>query len=298
MENRMAAHSDHVCYRSWEEAADTYGEARDICAAKDGVSGASLAFDPLGKKSSFRLFLDGTWKFHYARNYAQTIPGFEKDDYDCRAWADIRVPAHIQMEGYDRPQYANTQYPWDGREEIWTEEMPKEFNPVASYVKYFTLPENFLGERVFVSFQGAESGLAVWLNGVYVGYSEDSFTPSDFELTPYLRDGENKLAVQVFKWTIGSWCEDQDFYRFSGLFRSVYLYTVPKTHIWDMKIRPLVEEDLQAASLDLTCEVWGEGSVKIRLLELGRLDFADSRMGRPAGRVAWKFRTRKENLPR
>lgn len=285
MENRMAAHSDHVCYRSWEEAADTYGEARDICAAKDGVSGASLAFDPLGKKSSFRLFLDGTWKFHYARNYAQTIPGFEKDDYDCRAWADIRVPAHIQMEGYDRPQYANTQYPWDGREEIWTEEMPKEFNPVASYVKYFTLPENFLGERVFVSFQGAESGLAVWLNGVYVGYSEDSFTPSDFELTPYLRDGENKLAVQVFKWTIGSWCEDQDFYRFSGLFRSVYLYTVPKTHIWDMKIRPLVEEDLQTASLDLTCEVWGEGSVKIRLLELGRLDFEDSRMRQPAGRV-------------
>lgn len=285
MENRMAAHSDHVCYRSWEEAADTYGEVRDICAARDGVSGASLAFDPLGKKSSFRLFLDGTWKFHYAGNYAQTIPGFEKDDYDCRAWADIRVPAHIQMEGYDRPQYANTQYPWDGREEIWTEEMPEEFNPVASYVKYFTLPENFLGKRVFVSFQGAESGLAVWLNGVYVGYSEDSFTPSDFELTPYLRDGENKLAVQVFKWTIGSWCEDQDFYRFSGLFRSVYLYTVPKTHIWDMKIRPLVEEDLQAASLDLTCEVWGEGSVKIRLLELGRLDFADSRMGRPAGRV-------------
>lgn len=285
MENRMAAHSDHVCYRSWEEAADTYGEARDICAAKDGVSGASLAFDPLGKKSSFRLFLDGTWKFHYAGNYAQTIPGFEKDDYDCRAWADIRVPAHIQMEGYDRPQYANTQYPWDGREEIWTEEMPEEFNPVASYVKYFTLPENFLGERVFVSFQGAESGLAVWLNGVYVGYSEDSFTPSDFELTPYLRDGENKLAVQVFKWTIGSWCEDQDFYRFSGLFRSVYLYTVPKTHIWDMKIRPLVEEDLQTASLDLTCEVWGEGSVKIRLLELGRLDFEDSRMRQPAGRV-------------
>lgn len=285
MENRMAAHSDHVCYRSWEEAADTYGEVQDICAARDGVSGASLVFDPLGKKSSFRLFLDGTWKFHYAGNYAQTIPGFEKDDYDCRAWADIRVPAHIQMEGYDRPQYANTQYPWDGREEIWTEEMPKEFNPVANYVKYFTLPENFLGERVFVSFQGAESGLAVWLNGVYVGYSEDSFTPSDFELTPYLRDGENKLAVQVFKWTIGSWCEDQDFYRFSGLFRSVYLYTVPKTHIWDMKIRPLVEEDLQTASLDLTCEVWGEGSVKIRLLELGRLDFEDSRMRQPAGRV-------------
>ncbi|MBP3490062.1 MAG: DUF4981 domain-containing protein [Roseburia sp.] len=297
MENRMAAHSDHVCYRSWEEAADTYGAVRDISAVRDGACGASLAFDPLGKKSSFRLFLDGTWKFHYAKNYEQTIPGFEKDTCDCRNWADIRVPAHIQMEGYDSPQYANTQYPWDGREEIWTEEMPEEFNPVASYVKYFTLPERFAGERVFVSFQGAESGLVVWLNGQYIGYSEDSFTPSDFELTPYLKDGENKLAVQVFKWTIGSWCEDQDFYRFSGLFRSVYLYAVPKTHIWDMKVRPLVEADLEKAQLDLTCQAWGAGSVRLRLLASGRLDDADSRYGEPAGSVVLeKEETLRETL--
>ena len=202
-ENRVAAHSDHVAYRNWDEA--------------------DVWLDPLGRKSSFRLFLDGSWKFHYARNYEQTIHGFEKPEYDCRGWDDIRVPAHIQMEGYDSPQYANTQYPWDGREDVWTDEMPTKFNPVASYVKYFTLPESFSGERVFISFQGAESGMALWLNGAYVGYSEDSFTPSEFELTPYLKDGENKLAVQVFKWTIGSWCEDQDFFRFSGIFRSVYL---------------------------------------------------------------------------
>ena len=190
-ENRVAAHSDHVAYRNWDEA--------------------DVWLDPLGRKSSFRLFLDGSWKFHYAKNYEQTIRGFEKPEYDCRGWDDIRVPAHIQMEGYDSPQYANTQYPWDGREDVWTDEMPTKFNPVASYVKYFTLPESFSGERVFISFQGAESGMALWLNGTYVGYSEDSFTPSEFELTPYLKDGENKLAVQVFKWTIGSWCEDQDF---------------------------------------------------------------------------------------
>ena len=94
----MVAHSDHVAYRNWDEA--------------------DVWLDPLGRKSSFRLFLDGSWKFHYARNYEQTIHGFEKPEYDCRGWDDIRVPAHIQMEGYDSPQYANTQYPWDGREDI------------------------------------------------------------------------------------------------------------------------------------------------------------------------------------
>lgn len=285
MENRVTAHSDHVYYRNWEEAGDTSGALQDICATENTDCGSALVLDVLGKRSSFRMFLDGAWKFHYARNYGQTIPGFEKESYDCTNWADIRVPAHIQLEGYDNPQYANTQYPWDGREEIWTEEMPEEFNPVASYVKYFTLPEAFAGEKLFISFQGAESGLAVWLNGQYVGYSEDSFTPSEFELTPYVKRGENKLAVQVFKWTIGSWCEDQDFYRFSGIFRSVYLYTVPETHIWDIRIRPLVAEDLRSAELKIDIRAKGSGSVRMRLVELGRLDGADSRYGHPTGRI-------------
>ena len=262
-ENRVAAHSDHVAYRNWDEA--------------------DVWLDPLGRKSSFRLFLDGSWKFHYARNYEQTIHGFEKPEYDCRGWDDIRVPAHIQMEGYDSPQYANTQYPWDGREDVWTDEMPTKFNPVASYVKYFTLPESFLGERVFISFQGAESGMALWLNGAYVGYSEDSFTPSEFELTPYLKDGENKLAVQVFKWTIGSWCEDQDFFRFSGIFRSVYLYMIPKTHLCDIKIRPQVAENLSCGTLELDLRSCGSGSVRIQLVERGRLDLAESRYETPEG---------------
>lgn len=234
---RLDAHSDHICYASRQEA--------------------------LEKKTGLRYSLDGIWKFHYARNYAQTVPGFEQPEYDCRPWADIRVPAHIQMEGYDIPQYANVQYPWDGREEIWTDEIPKEFNPVASYVKYFTLPQSFVGNPVCISFQGAESGMALWLNGQFVGYSEDSFTPSDFELTPYLKEGENKLAVSVFKWTSGSWCEDQDFYRFSGIYRSVFLYTIPKTHVWDLKTEPVVEPDLIHANLNLTLKTTGAGSVRV-----------------------------------
>ncbi len=244
-QGRLAAHSDHVCYaNSSEMAADS---------------------------TSLRISLDGIWKFHYARNYAQTVAGFERTDYDCRPWADIRVPAHIQMEGYDAPQYANVQYPWDGREEIWTDEIPTEFNPTASYVKYFTLPQEFAGRPVYISFQGAESGIALWLNGSFVGYSEDSFTPADFELTPYIKEGENKLAAQVFKWTSGSWCEDQDFYRFSGIYRSVFLYTVPKTHIWDIKTEPVVAPSLTHADLKLALTAKGAGSVHIRVSDAGQV---------------------------
>ena len=238
-ENCMAAHSDHVAYADEKEAEE--------------------------RKSSFRLPLDGVWKFHYARNYAQTVSGFEAEDFDCKSWEDIRVPAHIQMEGYDIPQYVNIQYPWDGREDVWRDTVPSEFNPVASYVKYFTLPEGFMKNGLYISFQGVESGFALWLNGQYVGYSEDSFTPSEFDLTPYVKEGENKLAVQVFKWTSSSWCEDQDFYRFSGIFRSVYLYTMPKVHVYDLKVQPVVDEAVLNADLLVTMQMRGEGKARLTL---------------------------------
>ena len=122
-ENRLDAHSDHV-------AADGDGE-------------------------SLRMSLNGAWRFFHARNEAQVIPGFERADYDCRSWAEIPVPAHIQMEGYGRPQYCNTQYPWDGTDGIDIGEAPAFFNPTACYVKYFTLPAAWAGDRVILSFQGA-----------------------------------------------------------------------------------------------------------------------------------------------
>lgn len=175
------------------------------------------------------------------------------------------MPAHIQMEGYDIPQYVNIQYPWDGREDVWRDTVPSEFNPVASYVKYFTLPEEFMKNGLYISFQGVESGFALWLNGQYVGYSEDSFTPSEFDLTPYVKEGENKLAVQVFKWTSSSWCEDQDFYRFSGIFRSVYLYTMPKVHVYDLKVQPVLDETLINADLLVTMQMRGIGRARFTL---------------------------------
>ena len=241
-DGRLEAHSDHVYY-----------------GADDNCEG----------ESSFRHSLNGLWKFQYAVNYTSALKGFEKEDYNCRDWADIHVPAHIQMEGYDVPQYANVQYPWEGREDIHLGEIPEHFNPVASYVKYFSVPERMKGKRLFISFQGAESGLALWLNGQFIGYSEDSFTPSEFELTDYVKDGENKLAVQVFKWTASSWCEDQDFYRFSGIYRDVYLYTVPEVHVYDMEVRAIPEEDLKNAVLTLKTKNWGKGTAEVKLSKEG-----------------------------
>ncbi|MBQ2316848.1 MAG: beta-galactosidase, partial [Lachnospiraceae bacterium] len=243
-QNRLAAHSDHDYYRTSE--AEKAGE------------------------SDFRYLLNGIWKFSYAKNYASSIQSFFESDYDCRPWDEIRVPSHIQTEGYGVPSYVNTQYPWDGKEAVEPGEIPTIFNPVASYTKYFTLPSDWTEGPVYISFQGVESGFALWLNGQYVGYSEDSFTPSEFDLTPFIhRDGENKLSVMVFRFTAGSWCEDQDFFRFSGIFRDVYLYTVPQTHVRDLRIRTLLDDAYENAVLEITTQVTAAGKASVTLLDDG-----------------------------
>ena len=261
-DGRLDAHSDHVYYASEEEAVD--------------------------RETSYRESLNGLWKFQYARNYESAIPGFEAEEYNCKDWEDIYVPAHIQMEGYDVPQYANVQYPWEGHEEINPGEIPTHFNPTASYVKYFTVPEQMQGKRLFISFQGAESGLALWLNGKVVGYSEDSFTPSEFELTEYVKEGENKLAAQVFKWTASSWCEDQDFYRFSGIYRDVYLYTVPEVHVNDLRIRAIPDVSLASADFELTTKTWGKGQLKIVLSKEGNVVLEDVKEISDEDTFSWK----------
>lgn len=240
-ENRRKAHSDHSFYRTMEGAK--------------------------WENNDFKYFLNGTWKFSYASKPASSIEGFESLNYDCREWADIKVPAHIQLEGYDTPQYANTQYPWEGKDEIAPGEIPMNFNPTASYVKYFIVPEEWKGNKVYISFQGVESGMVLWCNGNFVGYSEDSFTPHEFDLTPFLVEGENKLAVRVYKWTAGSWLEDQDFFRFSGIFRDVYLFTVPQVHIWDIKAETLLNDSFDAGTLKLELLCEGEGTAELSLLD-------------------------------
>ena len=256
-ENRIAAHSDHVAYASMEEL--SHGE------------------------TSLRCSLNGLWKFHHALNAGQVIPGFEAADYDSRGWADIHVPAHIQMEGYGAPQYANVQYPWDGYQDVAIGEIPTAYNPVACYIKTFFVPAQMVGKRVFISFQGAESCIAVWLNGRYVGFSSDSFTPSEFELTDYLVEGENKLACRVERWSAGSWLEDQDFMRFSGIFRDVYLYAIPKAHIADIRVKTLLDDSFTDAMLDLAMKMAldaavGACRVKMALLDGGEVIAAAERV--------------------
>ncbi len=244
-QNRLAAHSDHVCYKN--------------------------ELEKIKGKSSLKYDMNGLWKFAYAKNQSLAPCGFEAADYDCKGWDEIRVPAHIQMEGYDVPIYTNTTYPWEADEFIKPGEVPEIFNPVASYVKYFTIPENMKNKRVCISFQGVESGFALWLNGHYVGYSEDTFDPSDFELTDYIIEGENKLAVRVWKWTSSSWCEDQDFYRFSGIFRDVFLYAVPCAHVEDLSVVPTLNDTFDEGTLSVSIKADGDGTASVKLYELGDL---------------------------
>ncbi|MCR5452419.1 MAG: beta-galactosidase, partial [Lachnospiraceae bacterium] len=234
-ENRLPAHSDHDYY----------------------VDEKNAEADEPDQK----VLLNGVWKFNYSQTVDEAPLNFEKIEYDVTSWDEIKVPAHIQMEGYGHPAYVNTQYPWDGIEELEPGEVPKYFNPTGSYVRFFSLPDFMKEGPVYISFQGAESAIAVWLNGHYIGYSEDSFTPSEFDLTEYVdRDGVNKLAVRCFRFSSASWCEDQDFFRFSGIFRDVYLYTVPKVHVRDMKILTELDDNYEDADLKINFDIvtWGD----------------------------------------
>ena len=242
MENRLAAHSDHEYYSCRE-------------AAGSGIS-------------DFKVSLNGVWKLAWTSNIAKAPKDFYRTDYDVTGWDDIRVPGHLELQGYGTPAYVNTQYPWDGHEAIRPGEIPAEYNPTASYVHFFFVPEMMQGRQVFISFKGVESGFALWLNGHYVGYAEDSFTPSEFDLTPYIDyENENRLAVQVFRFTAGSWCEDQDFFRFSGIFRDVELYTVPDVHVRDMKVVTHIDDNYKDALVDIVLSGAAEGAVSIKLMD-------------------------------
>lgn len=239
MDNRLDAHSDHIAYASELERS-------------------------LGT-TSLRKSLNGLWKFSYAVNMNMAVDGFEKSDYDCTGWDDIYVPSHIQLEGYDKPHYTNTTYPWDGHETLWPGEIPSDFNPVASYIRTFEIPDNWAKDSVYISFEGVESAFALWINGEYAGYAEDSFDASYFDISPYVTEGENVIAVRVWKWTTSSWCEDQDFFRFSGIFRDVYLYTIPECGVVDVSIVPTLNDSYDAGSVSVTLQVKGCGTVSALL---------------------------------
>ncbi|MDQ0222735.1 glycoside hydrolase family 2 TIM barrel-domain containing protein [Streptococcus moroccensis] len=230
--NRIAAHSDHLFFQSEYEA-------------RQG-------------KSYLKQSLNGNWKFAYAENPSLRQKEFYKEDFEPTGFDSIVVPGHIQTQGYDRNQYINTMYPWDGQEMLRPPHVSNDYNPVGSYITFFELEESLLNKQTFISFQGVETAFYVWLNGEFVGYSEDSFTPSDFEITNFLKTGRNKLAVEVYKRSSASWIEDQDFWRFSGIFRDVYLYAIPKIHIEDIFVHPELVNDYQDGKLKVEVRMIGD----------------------------------------
>lgn len=230
--NRLEAHSDHKFYQSREEM--ERGERKLIQS------------------------LNGTWKFAFAERPDLREKEFYREDFDDSALKTIEVPGHIQLQGYDKCQYINTMYPWDGHAQLRPPHIDWDYNPVGSYIKEFDLEPDLEEKRVFLSLQGVETACFVWLNGQFIGYGEDGFTPTEFELTPYVRKSGNRLAVEVYKRSSASWIEDQDFFRFSGIFRDVYLYAVPRAHVDDLFVKAGLVNQYQDGKLEVEMRFSGE----------------------------------------
>lgn len=242
---QLPAHSDHKIYASVEEMER--------------------------QESSLCQCLNGTWQFAYSKNPMSRPEAFYQTDYDASGFGEIQVPCHIEMAGYDKIHYINTLYPWEGKVyrrpayalgKDKTEEgsfSEAEYNPVGSYRRTFDLDEGLRGKRVCIRFEGAEQAIYVWLNGQFVGYAEDSFTPSEFDLTPYIKESGNLLAVEVYKNSTAAYLEDQDFFRFFGIYRDVVLYAKPALHVEDMWVKPVLSADNQSGVLSLQLKISGEG---------------------------------------
>ncbi|EKN65202.1 BgaM [Neobacillus bataviensis LMG 21833] len=202
-------------------------------------------------ESPFCKSLNGEWKFTFSENPASKTVDFFTLGFDESAMKSIQVPSHWQFQGYDYPQYTNVRYPWENQEDLKPPFAPTKYNPVGQYITYFEQPKEWDNQPVYIHFAGVESAFYVWINGELVGYSEDSFTPSEFDISPYLIEGKNKLAVEVYRWSDASWLEDQDFWRLSGIFRDVYLYTTPILHVRDYFVQTHLDDHYQNAELSV-----------------------------------------------
>ena len=224
--------------------------------------------------------LNGQWSFCFSRNVSSRPVNFYEEGYDISDFDKIMVPGHIELAGYDQIRYINTMYPWEGKNYrraaysidgagdgagMFSE---AQYNPVGSYVTKFDLNEELCGKRIRIFFEGVEQAMYVWLNGKFVGYAEDSFTPSEFDLTPYIREKDNVLAVEVHKMCTAAFLEDQDFFRFFGIFRSVSLKAVPAVHVEDMWLNPILNNDNESGRLETTIRVSSvvDKKVKARII--------------------------------
>lgn len=201
--------------------------------------------------SKFHKSLNGKWKFHWIRRPADRPKDFYKLEYDVRNWDEIDVPSNWQMHGYGRPIYLNVPYPFKKNPPY----VQHDYNPVGSYRSDFEIPDNWKGRQVFIHFDGVESAFYLWINGERVGYSQGSRTPAEFNITPYLHEGKNILAAEVYRWSDGSYLECQDFWRLSGIFRDVYLFSTTGLHIRDFDAFCDLDKEYRDAMLHVTARV-------------------------------------------
>ena len=239
--NQLAPHSDHSYYSDYSDM----------------------------KKEKNPLFqsLNGQWEFSYSKNVKSRPVNFYEETFDASGFDKIMVPGHIELAGYDKIRYINTMYPWEGKEyhrgaysmeATGAEEgmfSEAQYNPVGSYIKYFDLDKNMCGKRIHICFEGVEEAMYLWLNGQFIGYAEDSFTPSEFDLTPYIKEKGNVLAVQVHKMSTAAFLEDQDFFRFFGIFRNVTLKAIPDVHLEDVWFKPVLNQDNESGSVSVSMKV-------------------------------------------
>ena len=219
------------------------------------------------EKNPLLQSLNGQWEFAYSKNVMERPVDFYKETFDASGFDKIMVPGHIELAGYDKIRYINTMYPWEGKEyhrgaysmeATGAEEgmfSEAQYNPVGSYIKYFDLDKNMCGKRIHICFEGVEEAMYLWLNGQFIGYAEDSFTPSEFDLTPYIKEKGNVLAVQVHKMSTAAFLEDQDFFRFFGIFRNVTLKAIPDVHLEDVWFKPVLNQDNESGSVSVSMKV-------------------------------------------
>ncbi len=215
------------------------------------------------KENKKEVILNGDWSFKYIKNINDLDLEFIKPNYELLNWDSIKVPAHIELSGYDNPKYVNTMYPWDGIEDLIPPEIPEKINRFGLYSKEIELKKDYTKNETFIKFEGVESAIYLWVNGEFIGYSEDTFTPSEFNISNEVKEGINKISAVVVKFCTGSWLEDQDFWRFFGIFRDVKIYNTPKVHIYDLNIKTKLNDNFKEGSL----------SVKLDVLNRDKLDY-------------------------
>ena len=257
-ENRLCPVSDHFWYETEEEALR-------------------------GEDMRLSMSLCGIWGFLRVPNPEAVPEGFEQPGYCCRGWGTIRVPAQIELSGYGSPQYTDTDYPWDGKEQVPPHKIPKEDNPTGCYVRTFVVEEHMAGKRLQLHLEGVETAFRCWINGKYVGYSEDSYTPAVFDVTDQVQAGENRIALEVYRFSSGSWLEDQDFWRMGGVIREITLRALPDLHIRDLDVRAGLGEELSDGEAKVLARVSARESGTARIF--WKLYDARIRMERPGEEV-------------